>query len=557
MSIISPYSSTVNTFLAVTLDVSLHGLYEDTSGYVTVRVWTSTPGNCNLLIYYADDATGLNNIYNSYPVYGNQISTISSLTKKRYVKIALINATTPVVSQTNISIRTKLATRTSNPALNYTTDDITANISIPIGDIKLEQTTDHSGSSIQIYGRTDPVDSTAVADKLAHRPIRTDNCGNITITSIDPSGVAIKPGNQAVFTISGGADGLTVQSLDAAGVAIKPGAGAVFNISTGTTSLSVQSSDTTGVTVKPGVGAVFNISGGAAGLTVKSLDATGVSIKPGTGAVFNISGGATGLAVQSLDATGVSVKPGTGAVFNISGGATGLAVQSLDATGVSVKPGTGAVFNISGGATGLAVQSLDATGISVKPGTGAVFNISGGATGLPVKAFDATGIAIKPANNNVSFNVMSSDPNGIRIRPGTGVSIRSSYLYYMPIIGTYNYIAIGDITPIVVNTIYSLSLSMFNPANPPVRIFVKLFAVSTPLAKPSDITPEMQGITPFQVYELGTGVRDMSFPYGVNVGGKYVYLMVSTVYYPVVGTQNASSDIIAQDNSVFFTITYK
>ena len=98
---------------------------------------------------------------------------------------------------------------------------------------------------------------------------------------------------------------------------------------------------------------------------------------------------------------------------------------------------------------------------------------------------------------------------------------------------------------------------MFNPPVPPIRVFVKLFSKTIALPKPGVNTPESLGEIPILAYELtGNKSRDISFPYGVNVGGKYLYIMVSTVYSPVVGGENETSGDISGINSVFYTITY-
>ena len=275
------YSSLQNTFVAQTLNTSLEGAYDDTTGYVTVRVWVNTPANCNLLIYYADSATGTNQVSETYPVYGQHVSSIHSLVKKRYAKIRLLNVT-PTVPQTNVLVRTKFATRSVHPFLNYSTDDVTANVTVALEDITVTpQQIDHSGYSIQVYGRTDPTDTSAQADKLAHRPIRTDNCGNITITAVDASGLIIRPAIGAVFKIdASAADGLTV----------KPGEGTVFKI---------DASAADGLTVKPGAGAVFKIDASAA---------DGLTVKPGAGTVFKIDASA---------ADGLMVKQGINSVFKV------------------------------------------------------------------------------------------------------------------------------------------------------------------------------------------------------------------------------------------------
>jgi hypothetical protein len=348
------YSSAVNSFVNVTLNASLTGAYDDTSGNVLVRVWVNTPGNCNLVINYADSNTGTDAVSESYAVYGNHVSSINSLIKKRWAMVTLLNVT-PTVPQPNVLVRTKFAARAVHPYLNYSTDDITANVSIALEDFTINSSIDHSGASILNYGRTDPVDGTAISERLAHRAIRTDNCGNLTIVGAT--------GNDASVTLS------TIRPVIMGGYSLTDGK---------IKSISVDQSGYLNMT--PNTDSVFNVSAGASGLLVTpvptavfnvSAGLTGLMVRPGTGALFGITG----------EAAGFAVKPGTGALFGITG----------EAAGFAVKPGTNSLFGITG----------EAAGFAVKPGTGATFNSS---------VANLRSILLDYADANMGFNYRAIAP---------------------------------------------------------------------------------------------------------------------------------------------------
>jgi len=560
------YSSAGNTFVAQTLVTTLDGIYDSTDTYVVVRVWVNVPGNCSLRLYFADNAAGANEIEEMYPVYGNHVSSINSLVKKPYAKVTLTNET--VNQQLNVLVRTKFVNRSVHPYLNYSTDDVTANVSISLDEINFNQKIDHSGASILCYGRQDP-GTTSESDV----PLRTDNCGNMSIVghrynattvvqndvrpviiggyssdntirtiatdtsgyvkiiSGDPSGVEVKPGTGSEFKIS---------SFDPSGVAVKPGPGSEFKIS---------SFDPSGVAVKPGTGSEFKIS---------SFDPSGVAVKPGTGSEFKIS---------SFDPSGVAVKPGTGSEFKIS---------SFDPSGVAVKPGTGSEFKISsfdpsgvavkpGNGSDFKISSFDPSGVAVKPGTNAIFNVSGDAIGLAVKpgngsdfkisSFDPSGVAVKPGTNAI-FNV-SADPNGLAVKPGNGSDFKISSFDTSGLLvkynvanysnkiqgyvinggfGNFNRVGTGN-----VNTIYSINL--FNSNNTE-TYYVKFYSMTG--------TPDNNTETGGELilnYVVSSTARDIVFPRGIQVEGKPLSSLVSTKYV------NEQSDAIA-GQPVQITVSY-
>ena len=357
------YSSAGNTFVAQTLVTTLDGIYDSTDTYVVVRVWVNVPGNCSLRLYFADNAAGANEIEEMYPVYGNHVSSINSLVKKPYAKVTLTNET--VNQQLNVLVRTKFVNRSVHPYLNYSTDDVTANVSISLDEINFNQKIDHSGASILCYGRQDP-GTTSESDV----PLRTDNCGNMSIVGHRYNATTVVQNDVRPVIIGGYSSDNTIRTIatdtsgyvkiisgDPSGVEVKPGTGSEFKIS---------SFDPSGVAVKPGPGSEFKIS---------SFDPSGVAVKPGTGSEFKIS---------SFDPSGVAVKPGNGSDFKIS---------SFDPSGVAVKPGTNAIFNVS----------ADPNGLAVKPGNGSDFKIS---------SFDTSGLLVKYNVANYSNKIQGYVING-------------------------------------------------------------------------------------------------------------------------------------------------
>ncbi len=524
------YSSTVNTFVSAVLDVSLTGAFDDASGYPSVRVWVNTPGNCNLKIFYSDNLSGANYIYDSYPVYANKVSSISALKKKRYVKVQLLNVI-PTVSQTNVLMRTKFVSGSVHPFLNYSTDDVTANLSVVLEDFNVSSGLDHSGSSLQLYGRTDPINATAAADKLAHRPIRTDACGNISVSSLDPSGVPVKPGNNVVFTVSGGIAGCAIKSAATDGLVVKPGAGAVFPVTGGCT---ISSAATDGLVIKSGTDAVFPVLAETGGCAISPATADGLAVKPGTDALFSISAGTGGCAISPATADGLAVKPGAGALFSVSAGTGGCAISPATADGLAVKPGAGALFSVSAGTGGCAISPATADGLVVKPGAGAVFPVSAEAGGCAISSATADGLDIKPATDAI-FNIVST--NGLSVIPTTGLITQVGVLKNTGVrIGTS-----------AVQTIFSLSLSA-NRLNPDARYFVSASGNNV------NFDPDTPAIIDaLFVYEVKGTTRDISFQYGVNIGTD-LYLFVSMVYLPVMFIDPPPT--FSDADSISFTVTY-
>jgi hypothetical protein len=508
--------SNENTFEAATLDVDLNGTYVPTDGYVGVRLWVNVPGNCNLILYYSDYLNGDNAITESYAVYANHVSVINSLIKKAYVGVQLINVTDPHQTLHNVLLRTKLYDRSLQSNLNYTTDDITANVTMSLDELNVNQNITHTGSSMLCYGN----------DGTTDRPFRTDNCGNLNIvgsnlhgstvnifnqrpllvggyeptyqniltTLLDTDGrMRIVPGPLAVFTVSAdtpagldvkpGADAVFTVSVDNLGLDVKPGAAAIFTVSAGT--------DLSGLAIKPGKDVIFN---------VKSSIVAGVSVNPVPNTVFTVSAGTdlSGLAVKpgrdvkftviEPDVSGVAVKPGNNAVFTVSGE-------------VAVKSGTNVVFNVS---------SSDAAGLAVRPGTTAVFNVA---------ASDASGIAVKPAASaQFAFNQVNA-------------MLSNTNQGYIATDPNFNFRRIGTGT---VNAIYSINIFNFNNF---FTYYVKLYALDTPPNANTETT-----VNPLLNYQISFNPRDMAFPRGIKIN-KPVYVLVSTSY------QNTSSADILDINT--------
>ena len=176
------YSSTSNTVVGYTMDTSFSGTYDDTSGYTVVRLWCTTPANNNLTLFFADTSATLDTDAETevYPIYRNHASAITSLVKKRYAKVSLTATDLNSPPQERVTLRTKFASRTPHPFLSYMTDDITANVTVALDELTVNQSIDHSFSNILIYGS-----SGIGSDSLYHRPIHTDDNGNSVIVGED------------------------------------------------------------------------------------------------------------------------------------------------------------------------------------------------------------------------------------------------------------------------------------------------------------------------------------------------------------------------------------
>jgi hypothetical protein len=518
------YSSTVNTFVNAVLGESLSGAFDDASGYSSVRVWVNAPGNCNLNIFYSDNITGANYIYDSYPVYGNNVSSVSSLKKKRYVKVQLLNVI-PTVQQTGVLMRTKFVSSSIHPFLNYSTDDVTVNLTAVIEDLKFTSVMDHSGSSLQLYGRTDPTDATATADKLAHRPIRTDVSGNVSVDSLNAAGIAVKPGNNAVFNVAAGIDGCTI-SATADGLIVKSGA-TPFPI-TGDIEGCTISSTENGLAINPGT-TPFPVTGGAGGCTISST-VNGLAVKPGA-VDLPISGGVGGCTISST-ANGLAINPGV-TPFPVSGGVGGCTISSTN--GLAVKPGA-IDLPISGGVGGCTISSAELNGLAINPGV-TPFPVTGGVGGCTISSAELNGLTVKPGTGEI-FNISSSQ-NGLDVSPATGLVTQSGIL-------TNANVRIGTTS---VKTLVSLNLSP-NPLNPLNRVFV--FGSNIPAFAPN--TPDADNA--IFSYEIKGEPRELIFQYGVNIGTD-LYLRASTIYNPIVPlAENETLPVIGDADSIFYTATY-
>lgn len=139
-------NSTVNTYFGnqtISPDSSFTGSYDDASGYTTTKVVCSADQAGILTINYADSTAGSNNIEEIYAIYADHPSALTSLIKKRFVKVELEN-TDNDTSMTSVNLKTKFSERTPHPYLSYITDDVTANVTVDIADLTFAQPTSQS-----------------------------------------------------------------------------------------------------------------------------------------------------------------------------------------------------------------------------------------------------------------------------------------------------------------------------------------------------------------------------------------------------------------------------
>jgi hypothetical protein len=186
------YIVSIANTITGTLDTSFTGDYEDTSGYQIVTLWANTPGNATAIIYYADQISGENQSIETYPVYSRHASSINSLVKKRFSKCQLIN--TSDETQIGAVMKTKFGTRAPHPFLTYTTDLVTANVTVPLDEIAISLNISAGSSSIQVYGselqplRTDDIGTLIIASSGAVQTAGETSNGQSVIMSVDSCG---------------------------------------------------------------------------------------------------------------------------------------------------------------------------------------------------------------------------------------------------------------------------------------------------------------------------------------------------------------------------------
>ena len=191
----SVYTSTANSYQGSLLgDASFHGSYEDASGYDVIRFWVSSPnGAITLRADYADSAAGASVVNEYYSIFAGHASSIHSMKKKRWAKTVLINQESTEVLA--IKGTTKFAQRIAHPVLTYSTDDITANVTMVLDDLVTQPNIDHSTHSIKLYGG---ITTTSVDND---RSILTDNCGRV-LTTVSGAIMALKTDGTAVTMVT-------------------------------------------------------------------------------------------------------------------------------------------------------------------------------------------------------------------------------------------------------------------------------------------------------------------------------------------------------------------
>ena len=463
-------TSIVNTNVGFPLENRWEGAYDDTSGYQVVKVWTTVPAECSLMIYYSTTNNPVDDLDPEvYTVISNNAYAINSQVKLRYAKIAIVNNTNATLE--NVVVRTKFVTQVSHPFLTHITDNISSNISLDLENTVITQDIQHTNSNIQIYGTS--TDANLTAD---HRAIRTDNSGCLQVTGSVANGVSrnVNPvivggrdengvirtlrtsatgvtqvvptakvgdfveDNEPLFPIGGVDDGgaFTVLRTDAGGrpeVNICTIDGVVGN-NTGFETVTLP----VGISVGNNFDGTAKLAGEFDGVVnaipvIPSADATftlndtdGLKVKPLNGqTVFNIAQN-TGTTFKVNDAAGVKVKPLSAATkFTIKpddtakfvlndGAGAGIKVQSVGA--FNVAPATGATFPVDD-TNGIQVRSFAGAQFSVKPVANSVFNVND-ANGVKVQPLsDATVFKVTP-DTTASFKL--DDTGGIKIKPNDG-----------------------------------------------------------------------------------------------------------------------------------------
>lgn len=185
MSVVSDANTTVNFNLTTATPYS--GAYDNTVVdpvvNTVVRLWCISTGSAILTLYYSntgDDQTDVTPITETYGIYANNASAITSLIKKKYVKVTL--TVDSLNTDQTVTLRTKFAERTPHPFLSYTTDDITTNAVISLEDLTIQgaYTDTITGTKTSTPIRTDPNGNMYVITDPAN-PLKID--ANLTLTS--------------------------------------------------------------------------------------------------------------------------------------------------------------------------------------------------------------------------------------------------------------------------------------------------------------------------------------------------------------------------------------
>ncbi len=142
-----------------------------------VRIWATVEQSTQVRILYSDDDIGAANVFTEYyTIQPNNTSALNSILKKPFVKVIVQNLNT--MDTNKVIVRTKFDERTGHPFLNFTTDDITANVNVDLANLNITAPASlHTTSSIQLYGLKTGFDD----ETINHAPIRTDAEGRLLI----------------------------------------------------------------------------------------------------------------------------------------------------------------------------------------------------------------------------------------------------------------------------------------------------------------------------------------------------------------------------------------
>jgi len=152
------------------IDSCFNGSFDDMTNYNMVRIWVNTPEEALLRIHYADNSAGDNEHIELFGLYPGNHSSIHNIKKANFARISLSN--TAGITQPNVLLRTKFATRIPHPFLNYTNDNVNVNATVALDEFRVSTFIDHETSDILVYG----------SDGSSNHVILTDSDGKLVIT---------------------------------------------------------------------------------------------------------------------------------------------------------------------------------------------------------------------------------------------------------------------------------------------------------------------------------------------------------------------------------------
>ena len=145
---------------------------------IYVHVWASATKPAELRIYYADNNTGQNEMYEHYALQSDKLSNIISIRKKPYVRVDVVNGS----SQQTVNVEIVYDNVSNGQALNIQANDIGMNLNYTLKNLTTERPPITNESSVQIYSRNDNNDKPILTDDAGRFIVSTNNSSPLSVT---------------------------------------------------------------------------------------------------------------------------------------------------------------------------------------------------------------------------------------------------------------------------------------------------------------------------------------------------------------------------------------